>query len=58
MNELKYLLEAPILNKCVNYFCPWLYLLKYLQENNLQYELQSAFHSGHSTEMALIRITD
>ena len=33
-------------------------LLKYLQENNLLYELQSAFRSGHSTETALIRITD
>ena len=33
-------------------------LLKYLQENNLLYELQSAFRSGHSTETALIRVTD
>ena len=33
-------------------------LLKYLQENNLLYKLQSAFRSGHSTETALIRITD
>ena len=33
-------------------------LLKYLQENNLLYELQSAFRSGYSTETALIRITD
>ena len=33
-------------------------LLKYLRENNLLYELKSAFRSGHSTEMALIRITD
>ena len=33
-------------------------LLKYFQENNLLYELQSAFRSGHSTETALIRITD
>ena len=46
MNELKCLLKAPILNKCVNYFCPWLYLLKYLQENNLQYELQSALNNS------------
>ena len=40
------MLKAPILNKCVNYFCPWLYLLKYLQENNLQYELQSALNNS------------
>ena len=33
-------------------------LLKYLRENNLLYELKSAFRPGHSTEMALIRITD
>ena len=33
-------------------------LLKYLQENNLLYELKSAFRSGHSTETALIRITE
>ena len=46
MNELKCLLKAPILNKCVNYFCPWLYLLKYLQENNFQYELQSALNNS------------
>ena len=46
MNELKCLLKASILNKCVNYFCPWLYLLKYLQENNLQYELQSALNNS------------
>ena len=32
--------------------------LKYLQENNLLYELQLGFRSGHSTETALIRITD
>ena len=32
--------------------------LKYLQENNLLYKLQSAFRSGHYTETALIRITD
>ena len=33
-------------------------VVKYLQENNLPYDLQSAFRSGHSTEMDLIRITD
>ena len=33
-------------------------LLKFLEDNNLLYDLQSAFRSGHSTETALIRITD
>ena len=33
-------------------------LLKYLQENNLLYELTVAFRYGRSTETALIRITD
>ena len=30
----------------------------FLRDNNLSYELQSAFRSGHSTETALIRLTD
>ena len=30
----------------------------FLRDNNLLYELQSAFTSGHSTETALIRLTD
>ena len=30
----------------------------FLRDNNLFYELQSAFRSGHSTETALIRLTD
>ena len=30
----------------------------FLSKNNLLYELQSAFRSGHSTETALIRIKD
>ena len=30
----------------------------FLRDNNLPYELQSAFRSGHSTETALIRLTD
>ena len=29
-----------------------------LHDNNLLYELQSAFRSGHSTETALIRLAD
>ena len=30
----------------------------FLRDNNLLYELQSAFSSGHSTDTALIRLTD
>ena len=30
----------------------------HVRDNNLLYELQSAFMSGHSTETALIRLTD
>ena len=30
----------------------------FLRDNNLSHELQSAFWSGHSTETALIRLTD
>ena len=33
-------------------------LFKFVQDNNLLYELQSAFRSGHSTEAALIRLTN
>ena len=33
-------------------------LFKFVQDNNLSYEFQSAFRSGHSTEAALIRLTD
>ena len=29
-----------------------------MRDNNLLYELQSAFRSGYSTETALIRLTD
>ena len=29
-----------------------------MRDNNLLYELQSAFRSGNSTETALIRLTD
>ena len=30
----------------------------FLRDYNLLYELQSAFRSGHSTEKAMIRLTD
>ena len=33
-------------------------LLKFLRDNILIYNLQSAFRTGHSTETALIRLTD
>ena len=33
-------------------------LLKFLRDNNLIYNLQSAFRTSHSTETALIRLTD
>ncbi len=33
-------------------------LMNYLVNNNLLYELQSAFREGHSTESALIKLTD
>ena len=33
-------------------------LHKFLRDNNLIYNLQSAFRTGHSTETALIRLTD
>ena len=33
-------------------------LFKFVRDNNLLYELQSAFRSGHYTEKALIRLTD
>ena len=33
-------------------------LLEFLRDNNLIYNLQSAFRTGHSTETALIRLTD
>ena len=33
-------------------------LFKAVQDNNLLYELQSAFRSGHCTETALIGLTD
>jgi len=33
-------------------------LSNFLRNNNFLYELQSTFRSGHSTETALIRLTD
>ena len=33
-------------------------LHKFLRDNNLIYNLQSAFRTGHSTETVLIRLTD
>ncbi|CAB4007048.1 RNA-directed DNA polymerase from mobile element jockey [Paramuricea clavata] len=33
-------------------------LMNYLVNNNLLYELQSAFREGHSTESASIKLTD
>ena len=56
-NNYRPIIELPILPKIIQKHGANL-LLKYLQENNLPYELHSAFHSGHSTEMDLIRITD
>ena len=35
-----------------------LFKFVHVRDNNLLYELQSAFRSGHSTETALIRLTD
>ena len=56
-NNYRPIIELPILSKIIQKHGANL-LLKYLQENNLPYELHSAFRSGHSTEMDLIRITD
>ena len=56
-NNYRPILVLPILSKIIKKHGANS-LLKYLQENNLTYELQSAFRSGHSTEMDLIRITD
>ena len=56
-NNYRPILVLPILSKIIKKHGTNS-LLKYLQENNLPYELQSAFRSGHSAEMDLIRITD
>ena len=34
------------------------HLMNYMVQNNLLYKLQSAFHDNHSTESALIHLTD
>ena len=58
-NNYRLISVLPILSKIIEkHLANSLLYLRYLQENNLLYGLQSAFRSRHSTETALIRIKD
>ena len=57
MNNFRPISLLPILSKILERHVASS-LPVFLSKNNLLYELQSAFRSGHSTETALIRLTD